>query len=104
MLVESIRDQRREIVNRWIRSSGAFDVGIDFDKSLPDPIHPHRLLPRYQYSNDAGYAAVAETALRVLLAGAARKPQGARKYKCSRYLPFERGSSNEKIPYTCLGE
>ena len=33
----------RQTVNRWIRSSGAFDAVIDFDAAVRDPAHPGRL-------------------------------------------------------------
>ena len=55
----------RQAVNRWIRSSGAFDAVVDFDQVLRDPTHPARLLPGYDsgdhlHPNDAGYAAMAD--------------------------------------------
>lgn len=59
-------EQKRQTVNRWIRSSGAFDAVIDFDQVLRDPAHPTRLLPAYDsgdhvHPNDAGYQAMADT-------------------------------------------
>jgi lysophospholipase L1-like esterase len=55
----------RQTVNKWIRSSGAFDGVIDFDAVLRDPDHPIRLLPRFAsedrlHPNDAGYKAMAD--------------------------------------------
>jgi lysophospholipase L1-like esterase len=55
----------RQTVNKWIRSSGAFDGVIDFDAVLRDPDHPSRLLPRFAsedrlHPNDAGYQAMAD--------------------------------------------
>jgi lysophospholipase L1-like esterase len=55
----------REAVNKWIRTSGAFDGVIDFDAVLRDPKHPSRLLPRFAskdrlHPNDAGYQAMAD--------------------------------------------
>ena len=55
----------RETVNRWIRTSGAFDGVIDFDAILRDPDHPARLRPAFAakdhlHPNDAGYQAIAD--------------------------------------------
>jgi lysophospholipase L1-like esterase len=62
----------RDKVNHWIRSSGAFDGVIDFDRALQDPEHPDRLNPAYDsgdhlHPNDTGYEKMAETASQVLL-------------------------------------
>ncbi len=58
------KEAKREAVNEWIRTSGAFDAVIDFDKVLRDPEHPLRILPAYDSGdhtdpNDAGYRALA---------------------------------------------
>ncbi|UDF04970.1 SGNH/GDSL hydrolase family protein [Asticcacaulis sp. AND118] len=37
----------RQAVNRWIRTSGAFDAVIDFDRLMADPADPTRLRPDY---------------------------------------------------------
>jgi lysophospholipase L1-like esterase len=55
----------REQVNRWIRSSGAFDAVADFDRVLRDPADPSRLRPAYDsgdhlHPNNAGYLAIAD--------------------------------------------
>jgi lysophospholipase L1-like esterase len=55
----------RQAVNKWIRTSGAFDGVIDFDAVLRDPDHPSRLLPRlasedHLHPNDAGYRSMAD--------------------------------------------
>jgi lysophospholipase L1-like esterase len=55
----------RQTVNKWIRTSRAFDGVIDFDAVLRDPGHPSRLLPRFAsldslHPNDAGYQAMAD--------------------------------------------
>ena len=47
-------------VNEWIRTAGAFDAVIDFDKGLRDPEHPGRMLPVWDngdhlHPSDAGY-------------------------------------------------
>ena len=56
-------EQERQKLNTWIRTSGAFDGVIDFDKALRDPANPSRLLPAYDadklHPNDAGYQAMA---------------------------------------------
>ncbi|KYF63858.1 SGNH/GDSL hydrolase family protein [Sorangium cellulosum] len=57
-------EQERLKLNTWIRTSGAFDGVIDFDKALRDPANPSRLLPAYDadklHPNDAGYKAMAD--------------------------------------------
>jgi lysophospholipase L1-like esterase len=56
-------EQQRQLVNAWIRTSGAFDRVIDFDKAVRDPANPTQLLPAYVgdplHPNDAGYQAMA---------------------------------------------
>ena len=65
----------REAVNTWIRTSGAFDGVIDFDKVMSDPTDPLRLNPSYDsgdhlHPNDAGYQAMANAInLAILLPG-----------------------------------
>lgn len=54
----------REAVNHWIRTSGAFDGVVDFDKTVRDPANPQQLLPAYDsgdhlHLSDAGYQALA---------------------------------------------
>ncbi|UUZ56676.1 hypothetical protein LP419_17285 [Massilia sp. H-1] len=51
-------DQKRKAVNAWIRSAGAFDAVVDFDKAVRDPAHPERLLAAFDsgdhlHPNDA---------------------------------------------------
>jgi lysophospholipase L1-like esterase len=58
---EAVRDE----VNEWIRTSGAFDAVVDFDRALADPADLDALLPAYDsgdrlHPNDAGYRAMAE--------------------------------------------
>jgi lysophospholipase L1-like esterase len=55
---------KRQAVNDWIRTSGAYDAVIDFDLATRDPTHPARLLPAYDsgdhlHPNDLGYEAMA---------------------------------------------
>jgi lysophospholipase L1-like esterase len=57
-------EAERETINQWIRTSGAFDRVIDFDRAVRDPADPLRLLPAYDsgdhlHPNDAGYQAMA---------------------------------------------
>lgn len=56
-------EEKRQIVNQWIRTSRAFDGVIDFDKAVRDPSNPTQLLPAYSFDgihmSDAGYLAMA---------------------------------------------
>jgi lysophospholipase L1-like esterase len=57
-------EAKREAINRWIRTSGAFDGVIDFASVLADPGHPERLNPAYDsgdhlHPNARGYRAMA---------------------------------------------
>lgn len=59
------KEQLRQALNRWIRSSQAFDAVIDFDQMTRDPQHPTRLLPLvdsgdHLHPGDAGNRAMAE--------------------------------------------
>lgn len=63
----------RVTVNRWIRTSGAFDRVIDFEAATRDPAHPERLVAGYEigdhlHPNDAGYTAMAKAARPVIAA------------------------------------
>ena len=54
----------RQAVNKWIRTSGAFDGIIDFEAVLRDGQTPPHVLAQYDsgdhvHPNDAGYAAMA---------------------------------------------
>ncbi|MBF8193537.1 SGNH/GDSL hydrolase family protein [Nonomuraea sp. K274] len=57
-------EAKRQAVNRWIRTSGAYDAVIDFDAAVRDPAQPLRLRPDYDsgdhlHLNDAGAQAMA---------------------------------------------
>ncbi len=57
-------EQIRETVNSWIRTSGAFDGVVDFDKATRNPANPLVYAPAYDsgdhlHPGDAGYAAMA---------------------------------------------
>jgi lysophospholipase L1-like esterase len=56
----------RQEVNAFIRTSGVFDGGVDFDRATRDPADPTRLLSAYDsgdhlHLSDAGYRAMADT-------------------------------------------
>jgi lysophospholipase L1-like esterase len=55
----------RQAVNDWIRSSGAFDGVVDFDRVMRDPSALAQFIGAFQsgdnlHPNDAGYAAMAD--------------------------------------------
>ncbi len=57
-------EQKRETVNRWIRTSGEYDGVVDFDKAMRDPADPLRLNSQYDsgdhlHPNDVGMIAMA---------------------------------------------
>ena len=52
--------QKSQDINHWIRTSGAFDGVVDFDKCLADPSDPRKMLPMYDsgdhlHAGDLGY-------------------------------------------------
>ncbi len=58
-------EAKREAVNRWIRTSGAFDGVIDFAAAVADPSDPERLAPAFDsgdhlHPDAAGYRAMAD--------------------------------------------
>lgn len=57
-------EEKRQALNEWIRTSGAYDGVIDFDEVLRDPSQPTKSLPEFDpgdhlHPNDAGYEAMA---------------------------------------------
>jgi lysophospholipase L1-like esterase len=61
-----LRDQTRQAVNQWIRTSGKFDAVLDFDKAVRDPANPRQILPAFNsgdglHLNPAGYGAIANS-------------------------------------------
>jgi lysophospholipase L1-like esterase len=59
------KEVKRKALNEWIRTGGAFDGVIDFDKAVRDPDHPDRMLPAFDggdrlHPGDAGYKAMGE--------------------------------------------
>ncbi len=73
-------EQQRQALNQWIRTGGAFDGVIDFDRAIADPAAPDRMYPPYDsgdhlHLGDAGYAAMADAVdLDALLGTAAPAP------------------------------
>ncbi|MBB5895060.1 SGNH/GDSL hydrolase family protein [Kutzneria kofuensis] len=41
------REAMRQAVNDWVRTGGAFDGVVDFDRAMADPANPHSLNPAY---------------------------------------------------------
>jgi lysophospholipase L1-like esterase len=71
-------ETKREALNTWIRTSGACDGVIDFDRATRDPARPSHLLPAFDsgdhlHPNDAGYKAMADAIDLSLLDEAAGK-------------------------------
>jgi lysophospholipase L1-like esterase len=59
------REAARQTVNRWIRTSGAFDAVVDFDAAVRDPAEPRRLLPAadsgdHLHPGEQGYRMMAD--------------------------------------------
>ncbi|UNK39951.1 SGNH/GDSL hydrolase family protein (plasmid) [Shinella sp. H4-D48] len=59
------KDTLRQEINRWIRTSGAFDAVVDFDTVLRDPTDQSRINPAFDsgdhlHPGDAGNRAMAE--------------------------------------------
>ena len=57
-------EEKRQALNEWIRTSGAYDGVIDFDEALRDPSQPTKSLPEFDsgdhlHPSDAGYEAMA---------------------------------------------
>lgn len=69
------REQAREQVNHWIRTSGQFDGVVDFDKATRDPHNPLMLRPKFDtggghlHPNDLGYEAMGNAVDLSLLKG-----------------------------------
>jgi len=60
------KEAKRQAVNNWIRTSGAFDGIIDFDRVLADTARPAAIAAAYDsgdhlHPNDAGYKAMGES-------------------------------------------
>jgi lysophospholipase L1-like esterase len=60
------KEAKRLAVNSWIRTSGAFDAIIDFERVIADPARPSAMAAAYDsgdhlHPNDAGYRAMGES-------------------------------------------
>jgi lysophospholipase L1-like esterase len=60
---DAAAEVKRQRVNAWIRTSGAFDGVIDFDRVVRNPADPTVLAPQYDsgdhlHPSDAGYRAM----------------------------------------------
>ena len=58
-------EAKRQAVNAFIRTSGAYDAVVDFDRVTRDPAQPTRFLPAFDsgdhlHPSDAGYQAMAD--------------------------------------------
>lgn len=56
----SVREYNRSMLSNWIRTSGAFDGVIDFDRAMADPSRPTFMVPLYDsgdhtHPSPAGY-------------------------------------------------
>jgi lysophospholipase L1-like esterase len=75
----------RQAMNTFIRTSGAFDAVVDFEKATQDPANPRQFRAGYNISdrlhpNDAGYKAMAD-AVDLSLFAEAPAPATAKKKK-----------------------
>jgi lysophospholipase L1-like esterase len=69
------KEKKRQVVNEWIRTGGAFDGVIDFDAATRDPANPKHILSAYDsgdhlHPQDVGYKAMADSIDLNLLKGA----------------------------------
>jgi lysophospholipase L1-like esterase len=60
------KDETRQTVNHWIRTSGMFDGVIDFDQAIRDPGNPGKMADVYNsgdnlHPGDAGYKKMADS-------------------------------------------
>ena len=68
------REEARQAVNQWIRTSREFDAVLDFDRAVRDPASPRQLLPAFDcgdhlHLSPAGYQALADAVPARLLRG-----------------------------------
>jgi lysophospholipase L1-like esterase len=70
---DAAAEQKRDTINNWILTSGAFDGAVDFASVLADPYDPDIMNPIYDsgdhlHPNDAGYVEMGDAInLRMLL-------------------------------------
>jgi lysophospholipase L1-like esterase len=67
-------EAKRQALNQWIRTSGAYDGVIDFDMVTRDPAAPTKFLPAYDsgdhlHPGDAGYKAMGDAVDLALFGG-----------------------------------
>jgi lysophospholipase L1-like esterase len=67
-------EAKRQALNQWIRTSGAYDGVIDFDQITRDPAAPTKFLPAYDsgdhlHPGDAGYKAMGDAVDLALFGG-----------------------------------
>ena len=60
------KEAKRQAINAWIRTSGAFDGVIDFDAVVRDAARPKHIRAEFDpgdhlHPNDAGYKAMGES-------------------------------------------
>jgi len=71
-------EAKRQAVNAWIRTGGAFDGVIDFERAVQDPAHAGQISPAYDsgdhlHPSGAGYRAMGDAVnLAFFLKGASR--------------------------------
>jgi lysophospholipase L1-like esterase len=63
---DEAKEAKRQAINAWIRTSGAFDGVIDFDAVVRDPARPKHIRAAFDpgdhlHPNDAGYKAMGES-------------------------------------------
>jgi lysophospholipase L1-like esterase len=68
------REEARQTVNAWIRTSGKFDAVIDTDAALRDPAQPSRLRAEadtgdHLHPNERGHRMIAEAVNLALFEG-----------------------------------
>lgn len=89
----------RQLVNEWIRTSGAFDGVLEFDEAVRDPASLPQLLTTYDsgdglHLNDTGYQALADAVDLGLFSDLAARPgtggeplSVAPGYPCTNFAP-----------------
>jgi lysophospholipase L1-like esterase len=75
-------ERKREAVNHWILTGGAFDGVVDFASVMAEPDHPEILNPAYDsgdhlHPNNAGYRAMARAVNLAMLTATARSATAA---------------------------
>jgi lysophospholipase L1-like esterase len=73
------KEHTRDVLNNWIRTSGAFDGVIDFAKATADPSDPEMYYPPYDsgdhlHPDDAGYQTMADAVNLAMLLHPAPQP------------------------------